>query len=407
MGLFSPMSWFNKPVYNIYQLQETKQENSVNEKLDKEGIERIRESLKDYATAITNAEDTEQYDQQRYELLLNLYANIELDETVSTVTDTIQNRVLQTPFKLLDKNRNEDEKTAYLFKNIWFYDFVAMCLKSEYWPFTLILLGNKNEKGFESVECVDRWYIRPSILGVSKYKWQNNTDFDFKKEPLKSYSIFLTPQKHLGLYSIIAKKFILKREILQYWAVFNELYTTPYFWVKTQLNDSKHRNNLLNALKSRKHSGFQIVGMDDEINSISNGGQGWQSYEKFEENANTAILRAFLGSSMVVESGSSLSQSEVHERQLETFINSKMQRLEFIINGRLIPLMVNLGMINKDVVFKWDLSKTLNLTQLVDAVAKLSPNFDFDENEISEKIGLTLIKKKNVIQPQTNSNNNR
>lgn len=399
---------FNKKKLNIVQPVALSYVKDINDNLEKEATERIRETLKDYALAITDAEDPTQNDVTRWERLLNLYLNIELDDQISCLKTTILSEVTQTPFKIVDKNGNENKEIAEAFEKTWFYDFIKYCLESDYWPWGLLQFINPIQNGFEKVDCINRFYVRPSLNSVSKYKWQDRKDFDYSKSPLKDYTLFVKSNTELGLYSVVAKKFILKREVNQYWAIFNELFTTPYWTVKTNFNDSKHRNDLLNWLTKRKHSGFAVVGLDDEIQQLTNSGSGFQSYKDFEIAANESMTKVFLGGTMVTDNGSSRSQAEVHEKQKKSFIQSKRVWLKFIINEQLIPKMNKIGNLPEGLSFQWDLSQQLTITELVDSIQKLSTVFSFDEEEISGKIGLLLKEKQNDISSKDNfGNNNR
>jgi hypothetical protein len=155
------------------------------------------------------------------------------------------------------------------------------------------------------------------------------------------------------------------------------------------MNDKEHRTNIINWLSNRKHSGYAVFGKDDVVNAISNGGAGWNSYESFINYLNNSIAKVFLGGTMLIEDGSSRSQSEVHERQTQIFINSKRRFIESVINTKYLPM---LGIEGRE--FKWDLSETLNLKELADVISKMS-NYNFDATALTEKYGIEITKNEN------------
>jgi hypothetical protein len=366
---------------------------SIEEMLNKVPIDRIRETLADWAIAVEEAENPTW---PRRENLFNLYKNIELDDHIKALTDTILFQLTQTPYHIVDKTGEIDEEKTKLFQKSWFYDFCKYALESDYWGFSLLQFKSVINGTFSGVENVDRYFIRPENNGVVKDQFQDEPNIFYDKKPYSDWTFFVKGDA-LGRYNIIAKTFILKREVTQFWAVFNELFTTPHFYAKTNFNNAKHRNDLINFFSKRRHSGFSVFDLEDEINAISNGGQGWNSYEVFEKTRNEAMSKAFLGQTMVFEDGSSRSQAEVHERQMDSFIQARRVWLFYMINERLIPQMVNLGCnITLEDSFKWNLSQELTVKDYADIISKLANYFDFDEQEVSEKIGFQITKKEQM-----------
>jgi len=381
----------------LINLKSDKAEKEINEDIVKYSIDRIRESLQDWAVAVTDAEGEYIGESHKYHNLLNLYNNIDFDEHITALTDSIFFDVSQTPFNVFNEQNEVDEDKTNLFKKLWFYDFMEYVLQADYWGFSLIQFTGIKDGIFSGVSLVDRYNVRPDGGFVSVDKYQDTKDFDYTESPLNNWTIFVKSRKHLGRFNVVAKSFILKREVKQFWAVFNELFTTPYYTVKTNFANKNHRNNLIEWLQKRKHSGAVVVGMDDEIEALTNGGQGYKSYEDFENMANKNMSKAFLGQTMVFEDGSSRSQGEVHERQKEIFIQARRVYLGFLINEKLIPKMSALGIkIGENDVFKWELSQELTVSDWAEIIAKLAPHFDFDVDEIIEKIGLTLENKEQM-----------
>jgi len=334
--------FFNKKqtIVAVDAMEEGKKNESfeINERLNLLPIDRIRETLKDWKYAVEDAENPLMQENIKYHSLLNLYANIELDEHVKALTKTILYSVTQTPFAIFTNGEINEEKTN-LFKKSWFFDFMQYYLEAQNYGFSLVQFEGIENGTFKECEQIDRYHVRPHGEYVSIDRYQNTKDFDLEESPLKEWTLLIKSEDALGLFNTIAKRFILKREVVQFWAIYNELFTAPFFTVKTDFNNSKHRNDLLNMLESRKHSGFAVVGVDDEISMLTNGGAGYTSYKDFENQANQAMSKAFLGQTMVFEDGSSNAQAEVHERQKNIFIAAKRVKLAYVINEKLIPKM--------------------------------------------------------------------
>lgn len=371
--------------------KEDKTSESLNEKIDKEPLARVRESLKEWGEVVEAAENPFMPIGIKQMGLLNLYRNIAIDEHLFALTETIYNRVRETPFKIFTNNVFNEEKTN-LFKKSWFSKFIKLALEAEYWRFSLIQFLGIEDGTFSGIDNIDRFYVRPERKGVAKTMWQDEIKFSYDKKPYSDWCLFIESQTHLGRYNIVAKRFILKREVIQFWAVFNELYTTPYLTVKTQFNNANHRNDLITSLQNRKHSGFQVIDLEDDIQAVPlGGGAGHTSYKEFEDSSNKGMSKAFIGSTMVTDDGSSYSQANVHENNTSSFMQARRVWLAEIINERLIPLMSNLGIkIDKNDEFKWELSEHLKVSDWAALIGLIAPHFDLDEKQVSEKIGLDV-----------------
>lgn len=387
--------FFDRKQYVVH-LNEIKDEavkspKDINKQLDMVSVDRLKQQLAEYGRAV---EDAENVDLPLWDNLIDLYYNIDIDEHVLALRETIFNRVSQTPFYIFTNGEIDEEKTK-LFKKTWFNDFIRYALEADSWGFSLIQFMGIEDGIFSGVENVNRYHIKPHKNGVVKYRGLEDPFLFYDKAPYKDWTVFIESPVYLGRYNSIAKRFILKRNVNEFWGVYNELFTTPYFTIKTDINNENHRDNLLGALRGRKHSGFIFTGLEDEINAISNGGSGWDSYDKFEDKQNQGMSKAYLGGTMITDDGSSKSQSEVHERQLELFVQAKRILLMLIINEQVIPKAVKLGAnLSKGDEFKFVVEDNISIKDWVGIIQILSNIFDLDKEEIQAKIGLTLEDKK-------------
>jgi hypothetical protein len=392
-------NWFKRREKEIPAIidpkNEEKPDGGINEKLTAEINERIRSSLKSWADAVQEAENPLNEDGVKLKDLLNIYRNVELDPHITALVETIYNGITQTPFEI------EGDDNSEIFEKSWFLDFVRYVLKSENWGLGAInFIYNPGEDSLV-VEDVDRFYIRPDQKGFSYDLNEEKADEFFDVAPWRNQIVYID-NDGLGKFNHIAKRFIMKREVVQFWAVFNELFTTPYFIVETDINNDKHRKNLIDWLETRKHSGFAIVGHGDKLTPVSGNTRGFDSYEKFEKASNEDMSKAFLGGTMVLDDGSSRSQSEVHERNLNSFVQAKRQYIEFLINEKVIPILAGFGLINSAARFKWNLSHQYGPKEWADILQKIGGLFKFDLEEISEKLGLKVEEKPSIVPPGPN-----
>jgi len=386
--------WENNKI--VSEKIKVKKHKSLNETIEVEDQYRERHTVKDWTLAVEWAEMKTGEDGIKYHDLMDIYKNVELDTHITALTETIYNRVFQTPFAIFTNNEINEEKTE-IFKKAWFAKFVRLLLESNYYPYTLIQFIGVENGTFTDIELVDRYYVRPEQQGVASSISTEKIAFSFEKKPLKDWTLFLKSPYHLGLYNKLCRLYIMSRNNIEFWAVYNDLFTTPTYVVKTEFDNKEHRNNLINWLRNRRHSGSVIVGLSEEIEAIQNTGTGYTAYEDLLNTINKEFSKILIGSTMVLEDGSSRSQAEVHESNTKQFINAKKITIQNIINEKLLPKMRNLGFnITANDTFKYINDEVLNTEQQTDIITKLAPYFEFDVSEISEKTGLELSEKEQV-----------
>ena len=361
----------------------------INDEIEKQPIDRIKESLQDFANAVLDAENPLLPESLKYINLLNLYKNIELDEHISSLVDSLTFELIQTPFDIIDITGEKDVEKKKIFERSWFSNFVRYWVKSKLYPFGAIQFTGIANNSYTGVEWVDEYHVRPTAGGIAKYDFSEDVFIDFTSQPWRNWVYFSESDKHLGLYSVIAKLFIMKRDVRQFWAVYNELFTTPYYIVKTDFNNSTHRKSLLDFLTNRKHSGFGVIDHEDEISQLlTYTGTGYASYKDFEDSMNKGMSKAILGQTMTNEDGSSRSQSEVHERTKNIFINNYLTQLEYCINERIIPMMQSVGLpIDTNYQLRYNREHSMTPIEWADVISKLQ-GYKVDSDDLFEKIGI-------------------
>ncbi|MEY2738672.1 MAG: hypothetical protein RL259_581 [Bacteroidota bacterium] len=383
------MGWFNKKKITLTAVKDKKVA-KVDELIDKYPSDRIKESLQDYANAVIDAENPLLPESLKYEALLSLYKNIELDEHVSSLIDTVVFELTQTNFDILNANKEKDDDKKALFQRSWFNDFIRYWFISKLYPFGAIQFTGISQGSYSGCDLIDINHVRPKAKGVAKYEFDEDIFIDYSKKPWYDWILPIKSDKHLGLFSVISKLFIMKRDVRQFWAVYNELFTTPYYIVKTDFNNSKHRQNLLDWLGGRKHSGFATVDLNDEIQALTTNGTGYQSYKDFEDSMNKGMSKAIIGQTMTNEDGSSRSQAQVHENTKNAFINAYLTDLEYVINEQVIPRMQAVGIeITTDFCFKYSREHSMTPIEWADVVNKLGA-YKVSDDDIMDKIGLEV-----------------
>lgn len=377
--------------------QDAKLPNSSNifNKLNKEVTNVIRTSLADWQYAYEDAINPLWYDR---EALLELYEQIEIDEHVSALIDTIYTNMLANGFQVLNANGDEDANAMRMFDKPWFSQFIALAIDAFTHGFNGMQFTGIEKDTFAGVKLIPRKHILPWDYGIRYNPYARKPDVLFADRALRNWTLLLCPQLpadqyQLGRFNKIAKLFILKRENLQFWAIFNELFGVPFRVMKTDVNDSGRKSNAISAMETMTSAAYSVIHDDDEIifhNGVQAANTG--TFNDLLTYTNKGMSKALVGSTMVLEEGSSLSQSEVHERNTDAFVVSYQRIVAQWINGQVIPRMAALGMqISENHTFKWDNTETLTKSQTVSLIAQLnSAGYKVPNGYVMEHTGIPV-----------------
>lgn len=376
----------------------------VIKELQLESANVVRFSLSQWQNAYEDAIDLiQRYDRED---LLDLYEQIEIDEHVSALVDTIFNNIIANGFQVVDSEGEDDPDVKILFERPWFSQFVAMAIDAIHHGFNGMQFTGVNEGTYSGVKLIPRRYILPFQEGIRYNDNQDEPDILFEDRTILPWTAFLFPQLpgdqyKLGKFNKIAKLFILKRENTQFWAMFNEIFGIPFRVLKTDLKDKTRMANAITAMQSMTAAAYSIIQEDDEIifhNGVA--ASNTSTFKEFCERMDKGMSKALVGSTMVLEDGSSRSQSEVHERNTSAFVISYQRIIAEWINEQIIPKMRILGFaIPEGYKFKWDNTETLSKTQIVDLISKLnSSGYNVPVDYVIEQTGIPVEEKESVVE---------
>ncbi len=367
------------------------------EQLDEQTSDVIRASLSNWQAAYEIAKDI---DNPRREDLHEIFETIEIDTHVSAVTETVFHGIASMDFSVKDVNGEKDEEITRLFKTTWFNDWLAIVVEAIFWGVSGVQYGTIEDDKFTTIKSIPRFNIRPKQRGVVFNQNRDRIDISFEDEPYKTWTSLIFPrmfgdQYQLGKYNKIAKWFILKREVTQFWAIYNELFGHPLRVTKTNIKDAVRRKNAATAMEKMTTASFAIIDLDDEIEFVvPSTGQGYTTFKDFIEIADKQMSKSIIGSTMVLDEGSSRSQGEVHLQNTNAFILGYASFVQNFINDELIPKMSKLGIkISTENRFEYEHIERLTKSQWVDIIDKLSNKFDIPTDVITELTGIAVEEK--------------
>lgn len=330
--------------------------------------------------------------------LFDIFANMLTDTHVQASIDTLAEGLLSKEFYIADAQGNKLDDATGMFKSKWLYDYLIAILNIRLWGFGLIQLRNFDPATMNlEVAEVNRKHVRPDLGGFTRQQWDQEVWRRWDRAPYRTWTIYQFDAK-LGKLNACVRWWIYKTEISRYWAIFNQLYGTPPIMGKTSLKSRERRSNMIESLKNFIRSRFIVMDVDDvveQMNSTATTNQ--QFFENFIRLCDEQISKALLGSTMVLDDGSSRSQSEVHADNTAKFVKSVARMAMFSINNELMPRLREIGVptsiLPDDARFMWDYSEKLTMKERAEVVQIMSNNYDISPDIATEFVGIEVQEK--------------
>lgn len=349
--------------------------------------DRNRAEIQKWRQAIelaTNPDDPKSY------ALQDLYDNLQSDGHFLSQINLRKSATLCSDFSIMDK-KTGDIKTEQteLFNSEWFYNFVNDSLDSIHKGYTLLELTDPRTMKFT---LVPRRNVIPT---QNKVLFEANGTDGINYSVGYEYSLIHAGKPtDLGLMADLCGQLIWKRNAQQAWAEFSEKYGQPLITATTNKTSESDINRIYSMLMELGEAARAVLpeGTTLDVKPFS-GSDSYQVFDKQIERINSEISKPVTGGTMVSDNGSSRSQSEVHERNLDEKISAQDRRMiEFIVNGQLIPTMQKWGWaINAETdKYMYDPSFELTLKEHWEIVDSALNRFDVPDEWVSKTFRIPI-----------------
>lgn len=330
--------------------------------------------------------------------MFDIFANMLTDAHVQASIDTLAEGLLSKEFFIVDAEGNKLDEATRLFKSKWLYDYLLAILNVRLWGFGLIQLRNFDPATLNlEVTEANRKHVRPDLGGFTRQQWDQEIWRRWDRPPYKTWTVYQFDAK-LGKLNACVRWWIYKTEISRYWAIFNQLYGTPPVIGKTSLKSRDRRSNMIQSLKNFIVSRFIVMDVDDDVAQMTQTATtNQQFFENFIRLCDEQISKALLGSTMVLDDGSSRSQSEVHADNTAKFVKSVARMAMFSINDELMPRLREIGfpssILPDGAQFMWDNSEKLTMKERAEVIQSLNLNYDVMPDVVTEFVGIEVQEK--------------
>jgi len=298
--------------------------------------------------AITSAEDP---NQPRRLLLYDLYRQIMRDAHLKSQIETGKHKVVGSAFIIRDKqNEQADKDRIKLFQKQWFDKYCKLFLDADFWGHSLIefqpMIDSANalmQQEFKYIKLIPREHVR-SEAGEIVVNPYDLAGFSYRERPFSTWLMECGDPHNLGLLQIATREVIWKVYSRTDWSRRSEKFGMPTVIAMTTTRNEDELAKKEEFLANVGSSNYAILDDQDEVkfmeSSQTNAHLIYQNLAEFCNEENSKLIN---GQTMTADDGSSRSQSEVHERILNTYTVDRMRRLSYHINDELFPFLIKHG----------------------------------------------------------------
>lgn len=339
--------------------------------------------------------------------LYDIYTDVCVDLHLTGCIGQRKGFVTRKGFKLVNKDGFLDEAATAIFEEEWFDDFVSEVLDTRFWGTSLIEFGTPvdvlGKRRFSSISLVPRRHVRPEFaVFVRDQNDSPDRGISYREGLYADWCIEIGRPHDLGLLLKCAPSALSKKNMLAFWDGFGEIFGMPIRIARTTSADEKERTKLENMLNKMGAAFFGVFpeGTEIEIKETTRG-DAYNVYDKRIERANSELSKGTLNQTMTIDSGSSLSQSEVHLEVFEDVVEQDRKFLRNIINNRLIPFMIRHGFPLDGLTFEWDNTVEYTPEQIRQVEQMLiQGGYEIAPDYFKEKYDINIIGKKEPLLPE-------
>lgn len=352
------------------------------------------QTLEEWKLALLLANNFEHPDKS---LLQSLYNNLLLDNHLGSIIDSRILHSQRSPFKITDNAGNEVEDLTFLLERTWFEDFIRIALNSRFEGAKLIEIYelDPHTKELLEVEEIPMAHF-DAIRGIIKKTPGDQTGWPYRDGLLANHYIQVGKNKDLGLLAKMAPVILSKKLGFGSWLDYVEKYGVGNLFITTDREDAGRLKQLVEAAKNFKASGY-MVGRGNEKFEIKGSDAGNPAnFDLLIERANSEMSKRILGGSGITDEKSFVGSAEIQFRMAKDRYDSDRLLLKNVINQQLFPRLAKLSPVYLPLAnhyFDWQ-EEPEDPQYLKDLVTGLAPHFELDTEELSQRLGVTIISQK-------------
>ncbi len=360
-------------------------------KWQREATSYQRKEIKDWTNAVKFATDP---DNPRRGELMRFYQSLLLDLHLASVIDTRILRVQRSSYKIVNDKGEENEDLKELLERPWYDDLVRLIVGKTFQGTTLIELFDVDENG--ELICINEIpqsnFIPQKGLIINE-EW-DDIGTSYHEGTYKDYYVQIGNDWDLGMLNQLAMVILAKKLGIGSWMSYIEKFGVPPLFAITQRMDTGRRDELFEMLQSFRMNHFAVLQGDEKIEVPNNYNvDAYKSFSALSDVCNKELSKRVLGGTAMVDEKSFVGAAEVQERVAQDRHEADKLLFKHFFNTHIRQRLAKLSSVYADFAthtLVWDNQETLDITSYIEAVEKLSTNFEFDVEEIRSRTGLPI-----------------
>jgi len=365
--------------------------NNLNNVIAPETLERIKQDIRRFRYAVMLAEDKNYL--YRTELI-RVYNELIDDDQFIAASESKKDRLTSMSFNLFNENGTVNDTATEFFNLEWFDKLFNLYIEAMFFGYSLVQINSISWQNVD-ISLIPRQNIIPTTKEYIK-NISTNEKYSYDKPEMLKWLIEIGEAENLGILKRIGYYIILKRNSINFWAKFQEVFGMPFRIGKTNNTNPTARIALKEMLQNMGAAAWGIIGKDDEIILESNkNSDAFNVYFQFIQHIDKAINKIVLGATELTDGGAngSNARAEVHETQANIKTKRELKNFTYFVNNNLIPKLQNIMPDFPNVYFQFEDAENLTLlekAELDTKVAGLIGTGLFDTDYIVERYNVTL-----------------
>lgn len=350
-------------------------------------VQRAQQDITKWRNAVISAESI--VNPYRTELY-RLYQDVMIDAHINAVWNARKSEILGTKFLVYKKGKIQADQTDIITKK-WFFDFVDHSLDSKMWGFSLMQFGDIAGSEFTDIDLVPRAYVRPE-LNLVVPMFGSLQGKDYTKSPYKEWLIGVGDKLDLGLLMKLSPLYIWKKQAMEQWANFCQLFGVPSRVIKTDYSDSIALANARKMIKEMGSTLGAVIDKEDDIELVeSSKGAAGDTFSGLIETCNAEISKLIKGESSSTDPKSFVGSVKIHEKVKDQIILQDIVWLENIFKYQLIPFLNSHNIDFDGCEIKLESDQQLTLQEKATVINDLLKAYIIPEEYIMKEFGIPVI----------------
>ncbi|GLB51717.1 hypothetical protein NBRC110019_07560 [Neptunitalea chrysea] len=371
---------------------------ALSDKYNKEAITMGVKTLEDWKMGLLLASDP---DSPSWYQLQQVYDNMKLDLHLMATIDNRVEPVQATPFKFTDKDGNEVEEVKELFENMWFIDWIGIALRSKFEGVKVIEMFDLDDNlELKEVTEIDMGNVIPQ-KGIVTEDAGGESGWNYKEGILANNYMQIGGDNYLGMFAQLTPIVLAKKLGLGSWLDYIDKFGVPAVFAITDREDQTRLDELFEALSNFKSNNFMVGRGNENFQTMESGKtDAYNTFDKLIDRANSELSKRILGGTGITDEKSFVGAATVQEKGLQAKIKLDKFFIRVLINKELIPRLVKLSPVYKpleNLKFEWDDAESLSIKEYIEAIKDLSQFYEFDLEEVSQLLGMTITAVKNQL----------